>query len=1007
MANPIENKIIAQALTEINTIGKAIEKTFQGVAEQAKNIGDNAEDIVKNLDFKKSKDVEELNKQIQQLTKEVDNLTSANKTRKKASEEVTKQEKLLLKLQKDQTETSKELAVEIEELRLERSKDSKAAKEQAKENKGLTNTLDKQRKRLNELQKELTNATLEGRQNEASVKAQKEEFEKLFTAITNAEQEFGNFRRQVGNYEKASEGALRATEKLGRQLNKLKNASIVLGGVIAGGGLVGKALKSNEEGLDDLRIASEALDQGINSLLSSTLKGLKEGLDATGGSVSGVLDLFTILGGAIDGVATGAKEFLGVIKSQAELTTEVIKFEKALQDSASGEKGLLVQLAEATALFEKNSAEADRNTRSLEERLKFIELASDASETAFSIERDIAQRRVDLFKRQLDLNKNNGTVTRQILQQLTQANTDLIDVESRGNQQRIQNSEVRLQIIQDQTELELDILIDSFDTQRTLNERIIADSRKSFGVRNKLLEETKILSEESFSAQTEAVVKLAKAEAEANNEAFDAGKFREDLASFISAEATAQEELRRQLNLSEIISTRSLEISRERRIVSQELLEAEQELKNEQLESSLTLKNVQAQEEAINKLQSGRSKDQINRAKILNDLRKEQTKNTIENLKAQLDAIKGTNEERKAQLEEAQTDLKFAKIDLENNLIDAQQRLANFNEATATDLEKAEVNALKSRIEFNKLRIESDEDVISKSEENIENSATKELEIREKLNSSIIQSDTETVNEQIKLRQDFSKSVVNAAQQTADILNTISEKNIANIDSEIAAIERREDALRSALENGSELAGESLTKLDSERKKKEAEQREEREKQARREVFIAAARLVSESGGLAGAAQNLAGLKAIVDKIMSGFGFHDGGYTGDGGEWSTAGVVHKGEFVNTAKQVDNYGMKGWNASDFDKAVDSGYFNQFNSDLTSDYLKYDTVKPVVNSTLDTSKIVNRLERVEDAVLKTIESKPKHDKQWDEERKEMLYILETKNRIEKERRKSFKY
>ena len=72
----------------------------------------------------------------------------------------------------------------------------------------------KDSKLLNELQKELTNATLEGRQNEASVKAQREEFEKLFTAITNAEQEFGNFRRQVGNYEKASEGALRATEKL-------------------------------------------------------------------------------------------------------------------------------------------------------------------------------------------------------------------------------------------------------------------------------------------------------------------------------------------------------------------------------------------------------------------------------------------------------------------------------------------------------------------------------------------------------------------------------------------------------------------------------------------------------------------------------------------------------------------------------------------------------------------------------------------------------------------------
>ncbi len=57
-------------------------------------------------------------------------------------------------------------------------------------------------------------------------------------------------------------------------------------------------------------------------------------------------------------------------------------------------------------------------------------------------------------------------------------------------------------------------------------------------------------------------------------------------------------------------------------------------------------------------------------------------------------------------------------------------------------------------------------------------------------------------------------------------------------------------------------------------------------------------------------------------------GFHDGGYTGDGGEWDEAGVVHKGEFVNTKRQTAKYGMKGWSANDFDNAVDNGYFNQF-------------------------------------------------------------------------------
>lgn len=57
-------------------------------------------------------------------------------------------------------------------------------------------------------------------------------------------------------------------------------------------------------------------------------------------------------------------------------------------------------------------------------------------------------------------------------------------------------------------------------------------------------------------------------------------------------------------------------------------------------------------------------------------------------------------------------------------------------------------------------------------------------------------------------------------------------------------------------------------------------------------------------------------------------GFHDGGYTGEGNEYEIAGVVHKGEFVNTKKQVSKYGMGGWKATDFDKAVEVGHFNQF-------------------------------------------------------------------------------
>ena len=59
MANPIENKQIVEALTEIKKLGEAIEKTFKGIAENAQKFGKEAEKAVKNLDLSKTKDIED------------------------------------------------------------------------------------------------------------------------------------------------------------------------------------------------------------------------------------------------------------------------------------------------------------------------------------------------------------------------------------------------------------------------------------------------------------------------------------------------------------------------------------------------------------------------------------------------------------------------------------------------------------------------------------------------------------------------------------------------------------------------------------------------------------------------------------------------------------------------------------------------------------------------------------------------------------------------------------
>jgi len=95
-------------------------------------------------------------------------------------------------------------------------------------------------------------------------------------------------------------------------------------------------------------------------------------------------------------------------------------------------------------------------------------------------------------------------------------------------------------------------------------------------------------------------------------------------------------------------------------------------------------------------------------------------------------------------------------------------------------------------------------------------------------------------------------------------------------------------------------------------------------------VGVVAFRASLENGDDLQTALSNGGKAVAAAKVfeVAATGFHDGGYTGDGNEYDAAGIVHKGEFVNTKQQTTKYNMRGWSAKDFDNAVDNGYFNQF-------------------------------------------------------------------------------
>lgn len=185
------------------------------------------------------------------------------------------------------------------------------------------------------------------------------------------------------------------------------------------------------------------------------------------------------------------------------------------------------------------------------------------------------------------------------------------------------------------------------------------------------------------------------------------------------------------------------------------------------------------------------------------------------------------------------------------------------------------------------------------------------IEEQKELNDLLLKQQEARIDKELENEQ-------KAADQRAKIFNSPIAEGI------IDGIAQRQNKQAEILEKQA-----ALTEDEAEKQELLAKAAKEREKAELRILFIETLKAGLQAGKTPTEATQDAVLTTAGAKIAADIaGFHDGGYTGDGGEWSEAGVVHKGEMVQTKKQVDKYGMKGWSAKDFDTAINSGYFAKF-------------------------------------------------------------------------------
>jgi len=537
-------------------------------------------------------------KSITEAAKAADKLT---KEKEKLTKEYRDQEKELIKLREERKKNTQQARLEI-----------KAAKAAAGSYNALSAQYSLNKRRLNEMTQEQRDAA---EASDGLVTKTREIYEEM----KRLQKETGKTALNVGNYKESMVDAIKQTTGLGAAMDLVaKTPLLAVFGLLVGAvtGLF-KAFTKTERGARFMEKATGALN-GVMSLLIGFVdnfadiavsafedpvgaieglwKALKENIV---NRFEGLIELFESVGKGLKGIwdrdlpaiqqaakdATSAivqmgtgldkkqqEDYADAVKKTAD---EIARQTQAFVDLANAQRAVIRQNRELTKALEtvltqegKLQIIADDQTRSFKEREAAAEAARDANERRAALELQIAQNNLGLIQREINLRRSQGEDVENLLDQELSAFQAKRQAEREYTLTVQENEKTRRELVQDRLERDLDILIDGFDNQKTINERIIADETRTAAERAKLLEETQRLGAKSFAEQVKIIEEFSG----------QSINFNELIAE---SDASVLNEKIRQLGVSEIIEGRVLEIVRDRKSAIAELAEAERDLRME------------------------------------------------------------------------------------------------------------------------------------------------------------------------------------------------------------------------------------------------------------------------------------------------------------------------------------------------------------------------------------------------------------------------------------------
>lgn len=294
---------------------------------------------------------------------------------------------------------------------------------------------------------------------------------------------------------------------------------------------------------------------------------------------------------------------------------------------------------------------------------------------------------------------------------------------------------------------------------------------------------------------------------------------------------------------------------------------------------------------------------------------------------------------RKAEVEAAEQ-----KYDAEIRLLKLRQisleLRKNSGIATEEDLKELEIlNEKITQLEKNKFAEVA----------NINKRAQNEIETIENQGNERRLDNQENYNKKIKDQyKELAKSIENLFKAITEAIERQFDKQIQRLDKQIAASKEKQDQLREIAINGrgaiaedakKSLAAEEAREKQAEAKKIQAEKRKQRLEKINI-ILQNIGNLVEKGLSIPEATAKSFASFQLVEQLIETFaaGFSEGGYTGDGGKYDPAGIVHKGEFVVDKETTADLGLKGASMKDFKKKMS----NPDGWGLASDLGKYQSM-----------------------------------------------------------------